>query len=430
MDMFKNISTDSLIQLYKVYNDIVVRCSLFVEEQNDKATEAYEVITKKLALAQQQLTIIKKVLDERRKTVKWSVEEIYKRAGQTDSSVMFEFYSGSTAYENYGEQVHGRILYHRQERIRLESAISLPSVTNSDGQIFLDSGISELPLREKLKAEGFLASDISNFYILGTSTKSYAQPGEKVIPNTHTIKIDPRTFSISGAQMQVLGYYIREGFNLPDHDLLLYYVNLYLFRPEKLNKSDADKYLFEPDGKTLKQQARDIVIAIKMQESISNGSENEAYKTYLENRRKDRLQVITKQLGIAQKVIDELYSANFTSYLSLIGSTVMFETETLEYLDPIAVIYWNFERFIHIFLRHNPNFFVAASTKGQGTSFQYSQKDITRLIKIVVQQEKEKIIDRLKQGKEYAGIGIYYNGNHYQLRIAANGLLLQFHPMD
>jgi len=151
---------------------------------------------------------------------------------------------------------------------------------------------------------------------------------------------------------------------------------------------------------------------------------------YLTNRRKERIDEIKKQLGISQRVIDELSSTNPNNYLSLIGSTVMFETETLEYLNSHAVVYWNFERFIHIFLRHNPNFFVATSSKGQGTSFQYSQKDITRLIKIVVQQEKVKIIDRLSHGKEYAATGIYYNGNHYQMRIGADGMLLQFHPMD
>ena len=95
----------------------------------------------------------------------------------------------------------------------------------------------------------------------------------------------------------------------------------------------------------------------------------------------------------------------------------MFETETLVYLGPKACIYWDFERFIHIFLRHNPDFFIPVTTKGQGTHFQYSFKDIFRVAKIVLQQLRDKINAKMSFGQPFVINGHYYNGNHYQVEL-------------
>lgn len=139
---------------------------------------------------------------------------------------------------------------------------------------------------------------------------------------------------------------------------------------------------------------------------------------------------IKKHLGISSKVISDMILNDTKKYITLVQSAWMFETETLVYLGPKACIYWDFESFIHIFLRHNPDFFIPASTKGQGTPFQYAFKDIFRVAKIVLERLRDDINAKLSAGKQYVINGHYYNGNHYQVRVDTNGKLMQFHPLD
>ena len=67
------------------------------------------------------------------------------------------------------------------------------------------------------------------------------------------------------------------------------------------------------------------------------------------------------------------------------------------------------------------------------TKFQYTQKDIRRILKIAIENLKDKINEKLKEGKEFRIWGdrsIYFNGNHYSLHILKDGRVAAFHPME
>lgn len=388
--------------------------------------------TVKLESIKQSLAIIKQELDKRKNNLRVSVEEIYKLAGAKDIYVMISFFPGSPAYDKYGETVHGVIWYHKQERERLEKVMQEPQPPRTNGDVYLSSGITDEALKYKLQHEGFRAEDIVEIYTAGKlgDQADYKHPGTKTIPNTHTIKINPKTFDVVAAQQYVLGNYLKQGYELPLHDIALYYTNLYLFKKEKISEQEIEQYLLKPDKSGFTDLANFMMLQTKVRENIAGEKGVEEFKQLLKKRSAERMQFITQHLGISPKKITELITADFPKYMAIQVSTWMFETETLVYLSPKASIYWDFERFMHILLRHNPDFFIAASSKGQGTSFQYKQKDLSRLAKILIEQLKDGIIKKLEAGKDFSAQGVYFNGNHYQVRIAADGRLMQFGPMD
>ena len=275
--------------------------------------------------------------------------------------------------------------------------------------------------------DGFLASDVREILSTGANPKTFNQSGTKTVPNVQEIKINAKTFDISGVQISLLGRFIKDGYSLPKHDVLLYYCNVFLFRQDLLD-AIGKALIYELDGITIKRDVQEIILAKKMEQSIASAEEKKQYSDFLKNRKDERMKEVCNQLGVSENVIENLYVTNKQSYTRLLGSMIMFETETIAYLDPAAVIYWDYPRFIHIFLRHNKDFTVDKSTKGQGTLFQYTQRDIHHVLEILLRQNKDAIVEKLKSGKEFSENRIYFNGNYYQIRIAKDGLPMQFHP--
>ena len=89
------------------------------------------------------------------------------------------------------------------------------------------------------------------------------------------------------------------------------------------------------------------------------------------------------------------------------------------YHDTVIPIYWNYESYLHIYLRHCDELEIEGHFENK-TKFQYTQKDIRRILKIAIENLKDKINEKLKEGKEFRIWGdrsIYFNGNHYSLHI-------------
>jgi len=429
MENFKSISTSSLRTYYGLLKNNENRCIAFLSQLTDQEDPSYIDAKDQLENVKKSIQAVAAELENRHDKLVYSIEDIYKFVGQHDNYCSIEFFPGTAAYEKYGESVHGLVWYKRKDREELDIAIANTSNQRNNGIIYLDSGSQDTNLNHALRYEGFEATDIKTLYkVGGEKPKVYKQTGTKEIPNTITLKIDSN-FDVVGAQQYVLEGYLKMGYSLPVHDLIIYYRNLYLFYPNRIKEEEKHQYLYEQDQTTFTEEA-DLIHDIKVHEKIATEDEIKHWGELLKARSEKRMDYIKKHLGISNKVIDNMILNDTKKYVTLVQSTWMFETETLEYLGPKACVYWDFESFIHIFLRHNPDFFVSASTKGQGTHFQYSFKDIFRVAKIVLEQLRNDINAKLNAGKPFVVNGHYYNGNHYQIRIDPNGRLMQFHPLD
>ena len=431
MENFKSISTSSLRTYYGLLKNNEDRCIAFLSQLAGQEDSAYIDSKEQLEQVQKSLQAVSAELEKRNDKLVYSIEDVYKFVGQYDNSYCsIEFFPRTAAYEKYGETVHGLVWYKKKDREALDIAIANANYQRNNGIIYLDSGSQDKILNHKLLYEGFEASDIKILYRVGSEKpKAYKQSGTKEIPNTINLKIDSN-FDVVGAQQYVLEGYMKMGYELPMHDLITYYRNLYLFYPQRIKEEEVHQYLYM-EGKTAFTEEADYLIHdIKVHEKIATQEEINHWRDLLKNRSEKRMDYIRRHLGISSKVIDNMILNDTKKYVTLLQSTWMFETETLEYLGPKACIYWDFESFIHIFLRHNPEFFVSASTKGQGTHFQYRFKDIFRVAKIILEQLRDGINAKLTVGQPFTVNGYYYNGNHYQVRINPNGRLMQFHPLD
>jgi len=430
MEDLKSVSTSSLRLYYGVLKNREDRCTAFLTQLLDKEDPAYQDAERQINGVRNSLVSVTEELEKRQDKLVFSIEDVYKLVGQSDSYCMIEFFFRSPAYERYGESVHGLIWYKKKDREALELAIAQENYQRNNGTIYLDSGVDDQKLQHDLQFTGFAAEDIRKLYLVGPSdSKTYKQGGTKTIPNTINIEIDSH-FDVVGAQQYVLGNYLKMGYSLPLHDLLTYYSNLFLFYPHLLTEECKNQYLLKPDQTGFTEEAAYFIYAAKVQEKIASEEEKQHWADLLKTRAGHRMEFIKKHLGIPEKVMKDMLLSDTQKYITLTQSTWMFETETLAYLGPKACVYWDFERFIHIFLRHNPSFFVAASSKGQGTLFQYSFKDIRRVAEVILGQLKDGIHAKLSSGNSFQVHGHYYNGNHYQVRIDPDGRLMQFHPLD
>lgn len=431
MANFKTISTSSLRTYYGLLKNNEDRCVAFLAQLTNQEDASYIDAKHQLEHVKKSLQAVSEELEKRNDKLVFSIEDVYKLVGQHDSSYCsVEFFPGTTAYKKYGESAHGLVWYKKKDREALDIVIATNNYQRNNGTIYLDSGSQDKNLNHALQYEGFEASDIKALYrVGGEKSKVYKQPGIKEIPSTINIKIDSN-FDVIAAQQYVLGGYLKMGYSLPFHDLIIYYRNLFLFYPEQIKEEEINLYLRNQNKTTYAEEADYLIHDIKVHEKIANEEEFKHWSDLLKSRSEKRMDYIKQHLGISSKVIDNMILNDTKKYMTLFQSTWMFETETLEYLGPKACIYWDFERFIHIFLRHNPDFFIPASTKGQGTHFQYNFQDIFRVAKIVLQQLRDDINSKLNSGKPFVVNGHYYNGNHYQIRIDPDGKLMQFHPLD
>ncbi len=367
--------------------------------------------------------------------LKYSLQTIFILVGQYDRYAIFDFKFGSNAYKKYGATVYGYIIYTPSERADLKTEINSDQIGYDDGLIFLDGALKDDIINQLLKSDGFYVKDIHWVSTLDLKPirNQYDNTDIKVIPNTINVNFSSIMFDAERMQLMLFKNRIKIGIPLILEEKRQYYGLKLLLEHDQITEVERKNILTNP---ATNQFYDDVIItALKsIAEYDDKGSTIRfLLNRSLANRRIERTKFICNHLGIAQKHIDKLKVENEQAWIELMRLVYGFEAETLTLWGWRHHIYWDFERFIHIYLRHYKNFLINESSKGQGTGFQYSLKDIRRIISIVLDSNKEVIEKRLDQNLGFQiqkDKGYYYNGNYYSLKIAPDGKLMQFHPQD
>ena len=230
----------------------------------------------------------------------------------------------------------------------------------------------------------------------------------------------------------IASYKLQNGYTLLRHEYVEFYANLFALNPQLVSQEDREKYLLDTDKKTLTKDVSIEILTAKGRKKIVADEELFALNQLLKERKLQRLKVVEKELGISKKQLDKFRELYPNNYKELNVVLTNFETETLSQYKTQYPIYWDYERFIHIYLGHYKNFFIKQSEPNK-TPFQYSYRDIRRLACLIIEQLRSDIETRLSQGKSYGkwgDKGFYFNGNYYQIRIDSTGKLMQFHPLE
>jgi len=208
-----------------------------------------------------------------------------------------------------------------------------------------------------------------------------------------------------------------------------------------LSKDMLPKYIIDyafDDFETFKLKKKIFLYTLRLKslkEKLTK-EEDDILNEYYINRINLKYELFAKEIkktGIKLKEISEKYQDDLDNLKKICGD---FETETLiEWFFPV---YWDLERFLHIFVKH-----VLETKFGEGqfkkrTFFQYQFRDIRILLKQVLKQEEQSIKDHFLEVKmnmhnkdyhRYGSKAILYNNDRYKLHINNEGRLLSFHQV-
>lgn len=436
---FNNKINDGMLYLL---NDMVENQVIYAKEEllelPTEDTERREFLIAQIEYYESELekfkTDIEKQLSEK---FQFSVEELYAMYGQYDNKyISIEFHKFSESAKIFGRDIAGVLTYYKKEREELERTISEENVPRTNGMVKIDCSTNE-KLSDEQKMEliknGFKSGDI--YEVLASNypaVKSYNQTGIKEIPNTITVNFDPTDFDPNRAYLWLYSQRIKNGENLI-YEELSKFCGLSLFlEPGSENFDFVRQNGFDENGQKL-PLVRFYELEAKLYATDISREEILEFNDFLKARRLERIEAIKNEIKRStNKGLDQFEKEYPEIYAELLKSIVQFETESLEYHDFITPIYWDYEGYLHIYLRHCDELAIEGHFENK-TKFQYSQKDIKRILKIAIEKLKSKINERLKVGKEFRVFGdrtLYFNGNHYSLHILSNGRVAAFYPME
>ncbi len=183
---------------------------------------------------------------------------------------------------------------------------------------------------------------------------------------------------------------IESGAPLIPYEFQKYLSIKYLLNPKEFPIEDIAKHLINPATKSFYNDVGFTIFRALFHMDTSDSKIKSTFNTILKSRRIERSKVIFRQLGIAQRHLTHMESSEPVAYRELMKVIFDFEPETIPIWGWKYSVYWDFDRFIHIYLRHYNKFFIEGSSKGQGTNFQYKLKDIRRLINLILEKHKRR----------------------------------------
>ncbi len=362
----------------------------------------------------------------------FSFNDLYELVGKNQFMTTFNFKRDSDAYSLYGESVVGIIYYNHDIEVKLRNGTALDEKDGSKIHVTTPSSENlSIEQVERLKYEygGFLITDIESISFLPFSKdiKKHTS-GEKKVPNIINIEVD-----CQGIDPDVLcqSYLIKK-----NNDG----VRLILFEKEKLigitlaiNNKRMDSGIIKHLGFTQDDVSKNINVwyhyyQVKERRGKLTNSDIQKYSEIKSIINTEILIKIMKELVVSGVREEEL--ANAKEFLDGIFDVCSaFKPNIL--LHGKKQVYWDLDAFIHIFMRHVQSYQLG-NFKNK-TAFSYKESDLKDLIEKVlgcVEDEfEEHTIKRpdsmfTRQGRR----AVFFNGDHYNLRIESDGRLSQFHP--
>jgi hypothetical protein len=147
---------------------------------------------------------------------------------------------------------------------------------------------------------------------------------------------------------------------------------------------------------------------------------------------KERHDILIRELEKSGQKLLDLYKNDKEKYFALLAIATQFEDVLL--LPYEIPIWWDFERFLHIYMRHVENVKTGPHFSDK-TTFQYKFHEIRYIIKAVIETVYSDFQKHLQEYPEriFKRLGrraVYYDGHYYRVEIEPTGKLVAFHPYN
>jgi len=432
------LNDHSLYMLHDIVEGLLVKTKISLSNCNPDNEKEYKQLKNQVAIYKHELSEFEKNVENQRKGLfQFSVEELYSMYGQYENKfVAIEFHKFSDSAKKIGRNIGGVLVFGKSEREQLEKAINSGEVKRTNDLVKIEVTSNYEISKEVsncLVKNGFKSGDV--YEILsrdGDNQKSYKKEGLKDIPNTINITIDPSNEDPQRISLWLFTQRINKGGQLLDFEWDQMCGYLLYYEPESAKIDFITEKAYESSGiKKSDVRFHELMcgffhLTLKTDELIELNS-------LLEKRRKERTKMLEEELNKStNKSLDEFQKEYPQIYDSLIRSITVFDDETLEFYKTTVPIYWNFKSYLHIYLRHCEELQIEGHFVNK-SKFQYTQKNIKRILEISIRKLSEKINERISEGKDFRIYGeraLYYNGNYYSLRIESDGRVDSFYPME
>lgn len=365
----------------------------------------------------------------------YSLESIFHHYGQFDAFVELTFRSDSEAYKTFGRILLGTFYYTQDERKSMQKATHEQPFKPTDGYIkFIPSDVpKELSpeLKEGLDKKGILNSDIEIIGSLDVPRRNrYTTEGEREIQNRLVIEFDTGGMTADQMKLGYLRMKIRSDAPLIVEEWEQYVGLEEYHNVENLKALEKNSKL--PDGLNEKT-TRYFFLDTKFQHGELSPEEMKEYEELQTERSKDKAKILVAELKRSDENMKDLAIHYKDRLKQIFWTTVGFETEVLlPYKFPI---WWNLEKFLHIYLRHVKETVIGDRNVGRRSLFRYSFRDVRRIVSAVIEQCYDDIERHFEQGntnnfRRQGSRAVYYDGVYYRFQIQPSGLIEMFSPEE
>ena len=359
-------------------------------------------------------------------------QDLYEMVGKSQFMTTFELKRDSLSFQEYGASVLGVIVYDRKTMSSLESSIQSGCEVSKE-IIRIDSHCREISGEKKgdLKYRGIRTEDIASISFLPYKRQSENyDTGEKKIPDIIEIEVDCIDVDPDVLNRNHLVSKHNSGTELAQ------------FEKEQLvgitlafNNGQVDSRILKTFGFT----EEDLKSNLEIWASLYKVKERRNQMTEVDKKNHSQIKDIlflekvgkvAKELA-ASELTEILKDSEYETIVDIFEAVKGFSLSIL--MHGKKQVYWNIDSYIHIALRHLKDYQIAGFKSK--THFPYKAKDLKSLIEKVLQRVEDEIKTHFSSKPDsdftrHGKMAIFYNGDHYHLRINASGRLVQFHTVE
>jgi hypothetical protein len=356
--------------------------------------------------------------------------------GQYDNHfVTLEFHYDSEPYKLFKPTLMGNFFYPLDERKKLHELIHSKNIPRTNQYIkFHPSTLEKLTADqlEILDKKGIENADID--YVSALNLPRYNRftlKGEKDIPNTIEVKFDARGIDLDRYNLGFFDSRLRNGYKLIPEEEFEYF-GLQLFYDSEFKIDEFKNQIIDATTGKIKTQVRYYQLKAKFLKSELTSDEQKEFNEIISDRSKYKIEILTEEFKRSTEKLKDIAVHHKDAFKTLIYICSQFEDEIL--LPFEIPIWWEFKRFLHIYIRHVKETKIGERFT-EKTIFQYKFKDIKRIVKAVIESVYDEIKQEFKEqpNKNFRRMGtrsILYDGNYYRIVIEPTGRLIDFHPYN
>lgn len=356
-------------------------------------------------------------------------QDLYEIVGSKHFMTTFQLKVDSESFKEFGSTVLGVINYDHKSLKALESSL-VNGAEIAKTRVRIDSPERELSLKQKgdLKYRGLVVSDIEQISFLPYKKEvEKHETGEKKVPDIIEIEVDCSGMDVDILNQNYLSSKINSGTNLIQYEKEQFIGITLAFNDGRIDSRIIKHLGYDEhdlkDNLNIWKQLYEVKERRKQLTDVD-------YKNYREIKSILSLEKMTK-------AVKELTNSGLSDFEDESEKVILREIfESIETFLPSILlhgenqVYWDVDSYIHIALRHVKDYQLGIYK--DKTPFPYKVIDLKTLIEKVLHQVEDEIKQHLSQGlgndfTRHGKMAIFYNEDHYHLRINSEGRLTQFH---